>query len=77
MSAVFQSSNIKIEVSQQLTACGKNDSQRSKGIVKLVLHWFEVSKQRKHLAKLDDRMLSDIGLSRDQAEAEISKPFWK
>ncbi len=48
------------------------------GLVKQkILFWFERSKQRKQLAKLDDRLLRDIGLTRDQVQAEISKPFWK
>lgn len=34
-------------------------------------------RQRRALAKLDERMLRDIGLTRDQAQAEARKPFWK
>ncbi len=33
-------------------------------------------RQRNALKNLDDRALSDLGLSRDQAEAEASKPIW-
>ena len=39
--------------------------------------WMERARQRHHLAALDDRMLSDIGLSRTQAEVEFRKPFWR
>jgi uncharacterized protein YjiS (DUF1127 family) len=35
----------------------------------------ERRRERMMLAAMDDRMLSDIGLSRVDAEAEISKPF--
>jgi uncharacterized protein YjiS (DUF1127 family) len=38
---------------------------------------FEKVRQRHILLELDDRLLSDIGLTRDQAEREARKPFWK
>ena len=34
-------------------------------------------KSRKALLKLDDRMLQDIGIRRDQANQEGHKHFWK
>lgn len=33
--------------------------------------------QRRVLLELDDRMLADIGVTREQAEAEGRKPFWR
>ncbi len=38
---------------------------------------YERQRQRQALLKLDDRMLSDIGVSRADVERESSKPFWK
>jgi uncharacterized protein YjiS (DUF1127 family) len=38
--------------------------------------WLQRSRQRRVLAELDDRMLSDIGVTRPQAEREAAKPFW-
>jgi len=38
---------------------------------------FAHRRQRQALAKLDDRLLNDAGLSRVEAEHEIRKPFWK
>lgn len=38
---------------------------------------YERQRQRNALLKLDDRMLSDIGVSRADAEREGGKPFWK
>ncbi|MDQ8728159.1 DUF1127 domain-containing protein [Bradyrhizobium sp. LHD-71] len=37
----------------------------------------ERSRQRDVLSKLDDRLLKDIGVTRQQADAEAAKPFWK
>lgn len=33
--------------------------------------------QRRALARLDDRLLADIGRSRAEISAEIDKPFWR
>jgi uncharacterized protein YjiS (DUF1127 family) len=41
------------------------------------LGWLERVHQRRHLAMLSDHMLKDIGLTRADVEAEISKPFWR
>ncbi|WP_428609116.1 DUF1127 domain-containing protein [Sedimenticola sp.] len=38
---------------------------------------YERQRQRQALLKLDDRLLSDIGVSRADADNEGSKPFWK
>lgn len=45
--------------------------------VQHVLHWLELTRGRRHLARLDDRLLRDIGLSRADIEPEIAKPFWR
>ena len=34
-------------------------------------------RQRQALLELDDRLLADIGITRDQAVGEASKPFWR
>ncbi len=39
--------------------------------------WYERHRQRQYLARLDDRLLRDIGIDRATAELEISKPFWR
>jgi uncharacterized protein YjiS (DUF1127 family) len=36
----------------------------------------EVSATRRKLGRLDDGLLGDIGITRAQAEAEMSRPFW-
>jgi uncharacterized protein YjiS (DUF1127 family) len=39
--------------------------------------WLDRHRQRQSLLELDDHMLRDIGLSRNDAEAEASKHFWE
>ena len=46
-------------------------------VVDLMLTWSDRMRQRRHLAELDDRLLQDIGVSRADIEAEISRPFWR
>lgn len=38
--------------------------------------WRERERQRHSLARLDDRLLADIGLRREQQDRECTKPFW-
>ncbi|RCX32350.1 DUF1127 domain-containing protein [Thioalbus denitrificans] len=47
-----------------------------RGIV-LLLEWNQRARQRRQLARLDDYLLRDIGLSRVDAEQEARKPFWR
>ncbi|MDQ7246516.1 DUF1127 domain-containing protein [Dongia sedimenti] len=37
----------------------------------------ERRRERLALARLDDRMLRDIGLTAADVEGEVTKPFWK
>jgi uncharacterized protein YjiS (DUF1127 family) len=39
--------------------------------------WRRRSRDRASLARLNDRMLADIGLTRADAEYLVNKPFWK
>ena len=42
--------------------------------------WMARSRQRRHLAEMarwDDYVLKDIGVSRDAASREAAKPFWR
>jgi uncharacterized protein YjiS (DUF1127 family) len=45
--------------------------------IDLLLSWWEVARQRRDLATLDDQALHDIGLSRSDVAAETAKPFWR
>ena len=42
-------------------------------IVRMHERW----RQRQALMELDDRMRADIGITRAQLMAEVTKPFWK
>lgn len=42
-----------------------------------LLVWRERTRQRRELAALDDRMLTDLGLTRAAVEDEAGKPFWR
>ena len=42
----------------------------------LVARWRSLARQREALARLDDRLLADIGLTRGVQMVECSKLFW-
>jgi uncharacterized protein YjiS (DUF1127 family) len=42
-----------------------------------LLEWQERSRQRSMLARLDEHLLRDLGLTRADAEEECGKPFWR
>jgi len=51
-------------------------AHRLRNVLVTVEVWCETARQRRALARLDDRMLNDIGLSRDQIFRELERPFW-
>jgi len=46
-------------------------------ILDRLLLWHDLAKQRRQLSELDDRLLSDIGIDRIDADQESRKPFWQ
>ncbi len=38
---------------------------------------FERQRQRAALGRLDERLLRDVGLTREQARREVAKPPWR
>lgn len=52
----------------------------SRGWLQTVFFWIDRSRQRSQLgilAKLNDDLLRDIGVTRDEALRESAKPFWR
>ncbi len=45
--------------------------------IAVILGWWDRARQRQHLLQLDDRLLRDIGLTREDVEREAAKPFWR
>ena len=42
-----------------------------------LLLWNDRQTQRHHLHELDDRLLRDMGLSKEEVWQEAQKPFWR
>ena len=42
-----------------------------------VLTWQSRESERIHLSEMPDYLLRDMGMTREQASYEASKPFWK
>ena len=45
-------------------------------LLERLLTMFDVQRTRIDLSRLDDDRLRDIGLTREQVEAELSRPVW-
>ena len=52
-------------------------SDAAQSVIETLRVWRRRMRERDQLARLDDRMLSDIGMSRAEAEFLASKPFWR
>ncbi len=63
--------------SQYLPTCEVPQGFSTKLLMAKAKFWASRSRQRKQLARLDARMLADIGITAEQAKLEIAKPFWK
>ncbi|HLT78283.1 MAG TPA: DUF1127 domain-containing protein [Ferrovibrio sp.] len=46
------------------------------GLVIMLLDWQREVRERAHLASLPNEILKDVGLTRADVEAELSKPLW-
>ena len=52
--------------------------RRALNVVRAMMQrWQQRSRERAQLARLDDRMLRDIGVTRGDVWQEINKPFWR
>lgn len=50
---------------------------RLAGIIDTLLLWLERGRQRRHLGRLSNYMLKDIGITRADVEAELTKRSWR
>lgn len=48
-----------------------------RAMARQLVAWAGRRRQRLDLDELDDRLLSDIGLTREAARREAEKPFWR
>jgi len=46
-------------------------------LFRMLLLWQARFSERRHLSDLPDYALRDVGLTRDEIEGEIRKPFWR
>ena len=46
------------------------------GVLRSLMSQLDVARERRALARLDDRQLADIGITRNAADAEAARPFW-
>lgn len=56
---------------------GAGVSRRLDDLYDLFSTWHQRAVTRRELARLDERVLHDIGLSQSDVEVEVSKPFWR
>lgn len=56
--------------------CATPMQRRSRGLLARLLDTLAIHRQRRRLIELDDALLKDIGLTRDQARREAERPFW-
>ncbi|SDT58709.1 protein of unknown function [Pseudomonas cedrina] len=53
------------------------DKRLSRPTASFVAKWIRRAYERRQLSQLDSRELSDVGISRSDQLAELSKPFWR
>lgn len=64
-----------------VTLQGRDAARRSthpwRQLLETLRLWQQRARGRQHLREFDDQLLRDIGITRLQAEAEATKPFWR
>ena len=75
--SVYIENNHHNNISQYLPTCEAPQGYSVEQIIAKAKFWASHSRQRKQLAYLDARMLADIGITQEQVNIEVSKPFWK
>ncbi len=75
--SVYIENNHHNNISQFLPTCEAPKGFSVEQIIRKAEFWANRSRQRKQLARLDGRLLADVGITQEQANVEISKPFWR
>ena len=52
-------------------------SDATQWVLATLRNWWRRSRERDQLARLDERMLRDIGVTPGDVWHEINKPFWR
>lgn len=68
-------SNIQSCAAEQATLCSA-PVEIKRSMLARIAAWMRLYSERRVLAELDDRLLSDIGVDRADAAAEAKRPFW-
>lgn len=72
--------NLEHALGVRSDARGSNARQAMRavaGLAALIWRWTCRHRQRRDLSDLSDWQLRDLGLTRDEAEEEARKPFWR
>jgi uncharacterized protein YjiS (DUF1127 family) len=78
MSTLFDSGNLAVGARHAAAGVG-HQSNSWLGLLETGLVWEERRRQRAALREIaeDPHLLSDLGLTRDEALAQANKPFWR
>ena len=66
-----------LEISSALYALVQRIEAAATKVQKTMAIWVSRATDRRQLAEMSDRMLTDIGLTRVEVEIETSKYFWQ
>lgn len=69
-------STVPFDWSAYRVALASGSRLRARTAMKILRRWYEISRGRAALARLDERALKDIGVSRSEADLEAERPFW-
>jgi uncharacterized protein YjiS (DUF1127 family) len=69
-------SSVPFDWTEYRLAIASGSRVRAREAMRMLRHWYDIARERRALATLDERALKDIGVSRADALEEASRPFW-